>query len=85
MKTPQEQADKINSQLAETLFAHTRADLYDYIARLKQEIPLPELIAVAQAANDCNNRTFYAPDIGSKSLRLQNALQALRATNKIEL
>lgn len=87
MKTPQEQAEDIFNRTTQRFDSECMGKLPDYRAELflfliqKQEIPLPELIAVARAAEDYINE---APS-DHVYLRLANALEALRATKKVEL
>jgi len=82
MKTPQEEAEEMKAKASS--FYHTLGmTVRDSI---KESIPLPELIAVARAASEVEKLTpFTKFKITEKDIELAAALQALRATGKVEL
>ena len=85
MKTPQEEAEEIVNQ---TIFAIDQyyQNYADYRIEMKleinQKIPLAELIAVARAAAKSQKTAAIFND---EDVELCDALQALRATGKVEL
>ena len=90
MKTPQEEAEALIGKLAYSMIPmHKNEDPYpvlrerEYLtAEIKQSIPLAELIAVARTA-DKSQKT--AAIFNDEDVKLCEALQALRATGKVEL
>lgn len=90
MKTPQEQAEELTNKTAQEYY-EDRCELVN--DAIRQEIPLPELIAVAQAAaSDKKDEECTCGTDPERScrycgyfIRLDRALQALRATGKVEL
>lgn len=97
MKTPQEEAEVILNQIVQRFDSECMGKLPDYRAEhyqiLKQAIPLSELIAVARAAaSDKKDEECTCGTDPERScrycgyfIRLDKALQALRATGKVEL
>lgn len=89
MKTPQEEAEELieKAAMAWSLNDGPSTSINSYI---RQEIPLPELIAVARAAARIGGERImfegsehYAVVIEEVD-ELDNALQALRATGKVD-
>ncbi len=93
MKTPQEEASRLIHETVKPVmfFTETQQRLERHLAEV---IPLPELIAVARAAAkvDLTDSECTCGSDPERSCRycgyfigLGNALQALRATGKVEL
>lgn len=90
--TPQEEAEELieRAALAWSLSEWPSTSINSFI---RQEIPLPELIAVARtAASDKKDEECTCGTDPERScrycgyfIRLDRALQALRATGKVEL
>jgi hypothetical protein len=92
MNTPQEQAEDIFNRTTQRFDSECMEKLPDYRAELfliqKQEIPLSELIAVAQAAKQYAGLVSECCMTGDRTgevCDLHCALEALRATGKVEL
>lgn len=91
MKTPQEEAEVAVLSIVGRFIPKNQPEslkfaLYQII---KDEIPLPQLIAVARAANGLSmgsdwNHGTHAKEHGYRQ-QLIDALQAIRATRKVEL
>lgn len=77
MKTPQEQAEQLY------LEAIDRIEASGSYSELRH-IPLPELIAVAQAANKVATEKSIKNQMQAE-FEMLKALDALRATGKVEL
>ena len=88
MKTPQEEAEEISHKIAITLFGGEpnsefgKEIVADEALTIRKQTSLAELIAVARTASkaQANAAIFCDEDV-----ELQDALQALRATGKVEL
>ena len=75
MKSPQEQAKEMIFDLQLNSWSKTH---------ILESIPLPELIAVAQAANRVVTEKSIRNQMQAE-FEMLNALDALRATGKVEL
>ena len=93
MKTPQEEAEEMASQVLPYQEMCNCSSCKKQLKDMLTAIPLPELIAVARAAEELNSNCI--PVVGSfdnnrsyvytcDSDKLEAALQALRATGKVE-
>ncbi len=76
MKTPQEEAEALTEQA----YRHWDSTTDSITESVLKQIPLPELIAVARAAVNLTHE-----NMPEDLLNLDAALQALRATGKVEL
>lgn len=93
MKTPQEEAEKISKRIATKLFggqpnsAIGHRIVADEAKEIRESTALPELIAVARAANEVGKYVFMeGGSVRHEEIRkMKLSLQALRATGKVEL